>query len=224
MLSYHNTYTAEELLMHFSSDMLWFISLALIVPGLWIAFRCLHCMKRGKLIAATNRAILSFILLVSGSSLVGLQTGMQGYRQLSDEQSILIIETFPVSNQRFSVLVNWPDGEQKAFHLYGDQLYIDAQILKWKSFANVLGLKTHYELDRIGGRYLQISDENEKQRSVFSLKTKKPVDIYGLADEYQWLSPLIDTSYGSATFIDVTEPAVWELKVTTSGLLVRKQP
>ena len=209
--------------MPFSTDILWIISLAQIILGLWLAVRCLQCAKRGRLVSATNRAILSFILLVTGSSLIGLQTGMEGYRQLSDEQSVLRIETFPISKQRFSALVTWPDGEQKAFYLYGDQLYIDAQILKWKSVANLLGLKTHYELDRIGGRYLLITDEHEKQRSIFSLKTKKAVDIYALAEEQQWMNPLIDTSYGSATFIDVSQPAVWELRVTTSGLLVRKQ-
>jgi len=198
------------------------MGLLLILPGLWTGARCLTCLKKGRLIAATNRALFALILIFSGSTLVGLQTGMQGYRQLSDEQTVLRIETAPISNQKFSAQVSWPDGEQKAFYLYGDQLYIDAQILKWKSAANLVGLRTHYELDRIGGRYLQIGDEQEKPRTIFSLKTQKPVDLYSLAKDQQWLSPLVDTSYGSATFIDVSQPAVWELRVSTSGLLVRK--
>jgi len=80
----------------------------------------------------------------------------------------------------------------------------------------------YYELDRIGGRYLQIADEQEKPRSLISLKSKSAVDIYSMADSQQWLNPLIDTTYGSATFIDVSEPAIWELKVSASGLLIRK--
>jgi len=208
--------------MIFSNDLLWIISALLILPGIWTGGHCLRCLKKGKIVAATNRAIFASLFLISGAVLAGLQTGMQGYRQLSNEQTILQIETFPISNQRFSVLVTWPDGEQKAFHLNGDQLYIDAQILKWKHAANLVGLHTYYELDRIGGRYLQISDEHEKPRSIFSLKTKKPVDIYSLADQHQWLTPLLDTSYGSATFADISEPGIWELRVSTSGLLLRK--
>ena len=67
-----------------------------------------------------------------------------------------------------------------------------------------------------------IADEQEKPRSLFSLKTEKSIDIYALANSQQWLTPLIDTSYGSASFIDVSQPAVWELKVSISGLLIRK--
>ena len=208
--------------MLFSNDLLWIVSALLILPGLWSGARCVHCLRRGRLIAATNRALLGFVLLFAGSSIAGLQTGMQGFRQLSNEQTVLKIETFPLSEQRFSAMITWPDGEQKAFYLYGDQLYIDAQILKWKSAANLVGLETYYELDRIGGRYLQLSDEHEKPRSLFNLKTSKPIDLYSMVEEQQWMNPLIDTSYGSATFINISEAAVWELKVSTTGLLVRK--
>jgi hypothetical protein len=206
----------------FSNNLLWIISLLLILPGLWSASRCLHCIKNRKIITATRQAFFSFLFLLTGTSLIGIQTGMSGYRALSEEQTVLQIETFPLSEQRFSALVTWPDGEQKAFYLYGDQLYIDAQILKWQSAATVLGLETYYELDRIGGRYNLISDEQEKPRSLFSLNSGKTIDIYSLAKSQQWLTPLIDTSYGSATFIDVSQPAVWELKVSISGLLIRK--
>ncbi len=203
-------------------DSLWIISAVLLLPGLWSASLCLQCLKRGRAVAAMNRGVLSLVLITSGTALAGLQTGMQGYRQLSDEQTILHIETFPLSQQRFSVLVTWPDGEEKAFYLYGDQLYIDAQILKWKSAANLLGLQTYYELDRIGGRYLLIADEQEKPRSLYSLKMKKTIDMYSLVEDNQWLNPLVDTNYGSATFLDVNEPGHWELRVSTSGLLIRK--
>ncbi len=208
--------------MFFPNDSLWLISALLLLPGFWSASLCFRCLKKKRPVAAMNRGVISLVLLATGSAVGGLQTGMQGYRQLSDEQTLLHIETFPLSHQRFSVLVTWPDGEEKAFYLYGDQLYIDAQILKWKSAANVLGLQTYYELDRIGGRYTLIADEQEKPRSLYSLKMNKPVDLYTLVEENQWLNPLVDTSYGSATFLDVTEPGRWELRVSTSGLLIRK--
>ncbi len=208
--------------MLFSDNLFWIISILLILPGFWASRGCIKCLKRRKPVAAINRATFSLFLLSSAAAVAGLGSGMQGYRQLSDEQTVLLIETVPISNQRFSALVTWPDGEQKAFYLYGDQLYIDAQILKWKSAANLVGMKTYYELDRIGGRYLHIADEQEKPRSFFSLKTKKTIDIYALVEENQWLNPLVDTSYGSATFLDINEPGFWELRVSTSGLLIRK--
>jgi hypothetical protein len=38
------------------------------------------------------------------------------------------------------------------------------------------------------------------------------------------LSLLVDAEYGSATFIDVQSPAVFEVRVSTTGLLVRSKP
>jgi hypothetical protein len=38
------------------------------------------------------------------------------------------------------------------------------------------------------------------------------------------LSLLVDAEYGSATFIEVRSPAVFEVRVSTTGLLVRSKP
>ena len=41
----------------------------------------------------------------------------------------------------------------------GDQIYVDAHILKWTPAANLIGLHTAYELDRVAGRYDNIEQE-----------------------------------------------------------------
>jgi len=35
------------------------------------------------------------------------------------------------------------------------------------------------------------------------------------------LAPLVDATYGSGTFISVARPAQYEVRVSTSGLLIR---
>ena len=50
---------------------------------------------------------------------------------------------------------------------------------------------------------------------------KKPFDAYDLAHRYWILRPLMDAQYGSATFIGATAPATYEVRVSTTGLLVR---
>jgi len=39
------------------------------------------------------------------------------------------------------------------YPISGDEIYVDARILKWHALANLLGLSTAYELDRVGGRF-----------------------------------------------------------------------
>jgi hypothetical protein len=104
----------------------------------------------------------------------------------------------------------------------GDELYVDAHILKWKPVANVLGLHTAYELDRIAGRYRAVEQERKSLRTVYPLGEPKAFDLFALREKYAWLAPLLDAEYGSASFVPVTRPAELEVRVSTSGLLIRE--
>jgi hypothetical protein len=48
------------------------------------------------------------------------------------------------------------------------------------------------------------------------------VDAFALRRRYAWLAPLVDAEYGSATFIAATYPARYQVRVSTTGLLVRE--
>ena len=88
--------------------------------------------------------------------------------------------------------------------------------------ANVIGLHTAYELDRVAGRYDDIVQERSGERTVFSLSEDRLVDLFGLRRRYTFLAPLLDAEYGSGTFVPVTRPAEFEVRVSTTGLLIRE--
>jgi hypothetical protein len=165
---------------------------------------------------------LSGLLLLSLGALAGtIAVGTQGYRALTREDLAARLTVRPAGAQRFAVTVRFPDGRQAAFDLAGDEIYVDAHILKWKPLANVLGLHTAYELDRVAGRYQGIEQERSAVRTVYSLSQTKPVDLFRLRQRYAFLGTLLDAEYGSATFVSVTRPAELELRVSTTGLLMR---
>ena len=60
------------------------------------------------------------------------------------------------------------------------------------------------------------------QRTVYALARDKPIDLFSLRRRYEFLSPLFDAEYGSATFVPVSRPAELELRISTSGLLLRE--
>jgi hypothetical protein len=161
-----------------------------------------------------------FLSLAALSATLGVST--QGYRALTLEEVAATITTVPTGPQSFQAHVQFPSGRDTTFHVLGDQLLVDAHILKWHPLANVLGIHTHYELDRLAGRYIEIEDERTRERSVHSLKADKPADLYHLARRYTFLAFLVDTEYGSATYIEVQRPARFEVRVSTTGLLVRE--
>src|SRR5262249_14187259 len=99
------------------------------------------------------RTLIGLVLLTLGGVAGVVTIGPMGYRALTHEEVAARVVVEPVALQRFTATFFIPDRPQMKFDLAGDGLYVDAHILKWKSAANLVGLHTAYELDRVAGRY-----------------------------------------------------------------------
>ena len=168
------------------------------------------------------RAVVGVVLLTLGGVAGLICAGMQGYRGLTHEELAARVSVRPTAPQHFTATVRATNGRQSVFAIAGDEIYVDAHILKWKPMANALGLRTAYELDRVGGRYRDVQRERTAPRTVYPLGDDRTVDLFDLRQRYAWLSPLLDAEYGSATFVSVTRSAELEVRVSTSGLLMRE--
>ena len=169
------------------------------------------------------RTLLGLLLLAVGALAGGIAIGIQGYQALTREEVAARIMVRPSREpQKFTAYVRFPDGRSQMFELAGDEIYVDAHILKWKPIANFVGLHTAYELDRVAGRYQAIEQERTAPRTIHLLRQERPVELFGLRQRYAFLAPLYDAEYGSATFVQVKEPAELEVRVSTSGLLMRE--
>ena len=168
--------------------------------------------------------LLAGVLALSLGLLCGaISIGTRGYRAFTHETVAATIKTEPLGPQRFRATVILSDGSLHMFDLAGDQVYVDAHVLKWRPIGTLLGLETAYELDRIAGRYDALADEQTRERTVYSLAKRKPFDAFDLARRYWVLRPFVDAEYGSATFIGATPRGsrTYEVRVSTTGLLVR---
>ena len=163
------------------------------------------------------------VVLLLSALLAVISVGVSGYTAFTAEQVAATIKTEPIGPHRFRATVTLPDKSLHMFDLAGDAVYVDAHVLKWRPVGTLLGLQTAYELDRIAGRYQALSDEQQLERTVYSLAHKKPFDAFDLSKRYWILRPFVDAEYGSATFIGATAPggATYEIRVSTTGLLVR---
>jgi hypothetical protein len=162
------------------------------------------------------------LLLSLGALAGGVALGVQGYRALTREDVAARLFVRPSGDQRFAATLRYPDGRETSYDVAGDEIYVDAHILKWKPVANLLGLHTSYELGRLAGRYRDIEQERSAPRTVYPLSPARPVDLFDLRQRYAFLSKVMDADYGSATFVPVTQPAELEVRVSTTGLLMRE--
>jgi hypothetical protein len=168
------------------------------------------------------RLLAAVALLALGSLFGAIAVGTQGYRALTREDLAARIVVQPTAAQRFSATVRFPDGRETSYDVAGDEIYVDAHILKWRPLANVLGLHTEYELGRLAGRYRDIEAERRAPRTVYPLAAERPLDLFSLRQRHSFLAPLVDAQYGSATFVPVSERAELEVRVSTTGLLMRE--
>jgi hypothetical protein len=178
--------------------------------------------KRRRVFAAVVNCLI-LLLMLALSALSGvLSISLQGYRALVKEEIAAIVQIDPLGKHKFRARISMPSGSDKIFFLSGDQLYVDAHILKWKPVANLFGLHTSYELDRVAGRYVSLQDEANKPRTVYSLSKYRWLNMFEFRRRFAALSLLLDAQYGSATYIHANSVEEVKILVSTTGLLIRK--
>jgi hypothetical protein len=171
-----------------------------------------------------TRTLLGLLLISLGVLEGTITVGIQGYRSLAREELAARIAVRPYGTQQFAATLRFPDGRMETYAISGDEIYVDARILKWHALANLLGLNTAYELDRVGGRFRAIEQERSASRTLYVLGQPKPLDVFDLRRRYTFLAPFLDAEYGSAAYVPVSEAAELELRVSTTGLLIRPAP
>lgn len=197
------------------------IAASFALLGAIFLLAAVKALRRGRPLRLVTRLVFALVGFALAALLGGVSVGIQGYQALTREELAAVIETEPLAPQRFRARVRFPDGRERSYMLSGDELYVDARVLKWTPLANVVGLHTAYELDRVAGRYRQLSDEQRAPRTVHALADDKPIDLFALRQRYALLAPLLDAEYGSATFVSADQPRTLEVRVSTSGLLIR---
>jgi hypothetical protein len=192
-----------------------------VFGGLLLILACQRLL-RARFVAATGSALMGFLLLACAALFFVVSLNLHTYARLTYEQPIaeIVFEGRAPQSYR-ATLTRMPGGEMQIFMLSGDEWQLDARVLKWKGWANLLGLDAQYRLERVGGRYRDIEQERHAERTVYSLSENPGVDLWEMSTKYpRWL-PFVDAIYGSATYMPMSEGARYRVSLTQSGLIAR---
>ena len=182
------------------------------------AFRRL---RRRSILGGVLHGATAVVLMTVSLCAALVATNLSTYQRLTVEQPAGELQFTRVGERQFNAALTYPHGERLTFALSGDEWQVDARVLKWHAFANMLGFDTAYRLDRIGGRYSRIEDERAETRSVYSLHPPQRIDLWEFAHQYHSWMPWMDALYGSATFLPMADGALYEINVSQSGLIAR---
>ncbi|MBB5210669.1 cation/multidrug efflux pump [Microbulbifer hydrolyticus] len=177
---------------------------------------------KGNWLLGFVRGTVGLVLLAGALMIVLLALDVYSYRNLAQEHSVGTVSFERLDNQHFMVKFADEDGISQEFELYGDQWQLDARMLKWKGVLARWGIEPAYRLDRLSGRYLTLQDERNKERSVYSLsQSEHGVDVWSMLRDMDNRVPMVDAVYGSATFLPMQDGAVYEVRISHTGLLAR---
>lgn len=163
------------------------------------------------------------LVLVLLAGIIGLLAwDVFSYDELAGETSVATISFEQLGEQHFQATLVQSGGPESQFELRGDQWQLDARIFKWSPALARLGLKPGYRLDRLAGRYYSLESERNAERTVYELNTSR-----SQVDAWRWLRAAderiswLDALYGSATFVPMSDGALYEVTLSHSGLLSR---
>jgi len=185
---------------------------------LWLAMKRLAI--RGFFLGSTY-GLIGVIWLLAGALVWVIGLNLTTYQRLTFERPAAELQFKQLGPQQFSAALVYPTGAKQQFELRGDEWQMDARLLKWQAPVNVLGFDSAYRLERLSGRYTDIASERAAPRTVHALQVPAQVDAWELARRYKEWLPWVDALYGSATFLPMADGALFEVKVTQSGLVAR---
>jgi hypothetical protein len=205
-----------------------FVSALIAIVGLAFVVTGIKRLIRRRFFRAAGLEFSGLFFLLLAASTFLLASNLYTYQRLVYEQPIAEIVFQKLSTQQYRADIKALDSDFKqSVDLSGDEWQLDAQVLTWQGMATLFGLDANYRLHRIAGRYLDIGDEQQRPRSVFSLVKKlaliknEKFDLWQFAHKHQdWLR-WVDAAYGSAVFLPMTDGAKYSIAISRTGLIAR---
>jgi hypothetical protein len=191
------------------------------LAGILFLIAAVRRLRRREVVGGVLTGATALVLLLLSACAALIAANLVTYQRLSFEQPAGELQLSRTGPREFNAVLTYPAGGRAAFSLRGDEWQVDARVLKWHAFANLLGFDTAYRLERIGGRYTSVEEERTQARTVYALNAPQRIDPWDLVHRYHSWLPWIDAFYGSATFLPMADGALYEIKVSQSGLVAR---
>ena len=164
-------------------------------------------------------------ILVACLFVVLLGSNLHTWHRLTSESPIAELTFEKTGPREYAATIAYGDFcTAETYRLVGEHWRLDAQFLKWRPWANILGFDAMYRIERLGGRYREVSDENTAPHMAHALHSSNLPDLTEIMGRYEGRFSPVDTLYGSSVYEAMDEQHVFRVYRGQSGLLVRKAP
>ncbi len=204
-------------------------SLFVLIPALACAIFALIFLvgawrrrHRRAALGAGVRVLLAMGFGLAALGLIGLGLSIRYYLALEGEVTVAELAFSEIAPQRFQARITTADGREQRVELAGDEWQLDARVISWKLPAVLAGAPPLYRVERVSGRYRDITQEREAQRSVHALDAGALPDLWALKGQFpRWL-PFVDAHHGSAAYLPMRDGARFTVTLGGRGGLVAR--
>ena len=166
--------------------------------------------------------VTSTLVVLLGAGLL-LPSNLYTFYRLTDESPIAELRFVSSAPGEYQALLLYGDFcEPQRYTLYGDQWRLDPNNCMIVTGELSCQGKALYRIERLGGRYSEVSAENAATAHAYELQDDSPVDLAGMLARYKGVISPVDTLYGSSVYADMDPAFIYHVYRGQSGLLVRK--
>ncbi len=172
-----------------------------------------------------GRGLSGILLIAIAVSVLWLTFLVQTYLGLTGEIKVAQVRATTLANvpHEMSVeLILYDDNGNVAsdntYLVMGDEWMLQGDIVKFPTWANVIGLHTGYKLTRFEGRYDSIEMERTAPHFAIELNGGDDGFFQAVNTHPTWYSWLAEASYGNAVF---QKPGTYNVFATQDALIAK---
>jgi len=183
--------------------------------------------KRGRVIGSTLYGLQVLLALTILIVLLLILSNLNSYQRLTFEEDIFDVAIKRIAVQKYQLELIYAEpaprpGVGQIYTVSGDEWQLDTRIIKWKGWANLLGMNSYYRLHRLSGRYAEINQANSLPHTAYQLSDPdNGISIWDIKRLAKSRLPFLDAYYGQSVFLPLKDGARFRVAIAQAGLLVR---
>jgi len=195
--------------------------IVILAAGTW------HKIKRGRVIGSTLYGLQGLLALTLLIALLLILSNLNSYQRLTFEENIVDVAIKRISEQKYQLELIYTEPSSRPnvrqiCTVSGDEWQLDTRIIKWKGWANLLGMDSYYRLHRLSGRYADINQANSLPQTAYQLSDPdNGISIWDIKRLSKSKLPFLDAYYGQSVFLPMKDGARFMVTIAQAGLLVR---
>ncbi len=165
--------------------------------------------------------------LLAGAGVVGLiGLNLQTFSRLTNEQLAAQVTLEQTGPKSFNAIVERADdkgvlGPAEEYALTGDSFRMEADVVTFKPWANVLGTDALYRFDRIQGRFDNETAEVANPPTPWSMRQETGLDVFRLPLGNGNPLQRVDAEFMNGAAMPMADGAMYEVQMSQRGLIPR---